>query len=300
MKKLVKLPNGDEWSGKVKDGRAVGKGTYYHHERGDCYLKEGSVKTGMFDKKQMEYSNYKAGPFNENAPQPFLFRGKGTLVYDSGVYEGDVVGEVRNGKGLYKFNNGAYYEGDFVNDRFDGKGKLVLPDGSRYEGGFMDGRRHGQGDMYFANGDHYSGDYLDGEITGEGIFTAANGEYYAGQFVDGNYEGVGEYSFKNGNFYAGEFKNNFRTGQGTMYYYTGKKYEGGFENNQWKGKGKFTYENGTYLTGVFDGFNSDSVEMHYNKSSVGYGKFINGEYVENVRIDNDDEALDKAINDDLL
>ena len=23
MKKLVKLPNGDEWSGKVKDGRAV-------------------------------------------------------------------------------------------------------------------------------------------------------------------------------------------------------------------------------------------------------------------------------------
>ena len=85
-----------------------------------------------------------------------------------------------------------------------------------------------------------------------------------------------------------------------MHYYTGKKFEGNFENNEWKGKGKFIYEDGTYITGIFDGFNSKSVEKHYSESSTGIGSFVNGEYFEKVRIDNDNDALDKAINDDIF
>ena len=113
------------------------------------------------------------------------------------------------------------------------------------------------------------------------------------------FEGNGEYIYKNGNRYVGEFKNNKKTGKGVMHYYTGKKFEGNFENDQWKGQGKFIYEDGKYLTGEFDGFNSKLVEMHYSENSNGFGYFVNGEYIEVSRSTRDDDALEKALLDDL-
>ena len=47
MKKIKLLANGDEWSGKVKNGYPVGKGIYYYHRK-DFVIKEGSFKKGKF------------------------------------------------------------------------------------------------------------------------------------------------------------------------------------------------------------------------------------------------------------
>ena len=63
---------------------------------------------------------------------------------DGSRYEGEVVNDKRNGKGIYHYANQDKYIGDWVNDkysfyftyffRFDGQGFYIFKNGERYEG----------------------------------------------------------------------------------------------------------------------------------------------------------------------
>ena len=43
---------------------------------------------------------------------------------------------MREGKGVFKLNDGKVYEGEFKNDKMEGKRVLKCTNGDVYEGGF--------------------------------------------------------------------------------------------------------------------------------------------------------------------
>ena len=47
-------------------------------------------------------------------------------IYDFDRYEGQIINEIKEGKGKFYYNNGDIYEGYFRNDKFEGKEYSVL------------------------------------------------------------------------------------------------------------------------------------------------------------------------------
>ena len=51
-----------------------------------------------------------------------------------GSYDGEMKGKDRDGKGVFKWGNGAILEGYWKNDKVNGRGRLVTADGDVYIG----------------------------------------------------------------------------------------------------------------------------------------------------------------------
>ena len=64
------------------------------------------------------------------------------------VYEGEFIGDLRQGRGRQTFADGSWYEGGWVGDRMEGWGRMQYANGSWYEGNWRGGRRHSQVCMY--------------------------------------------------------------------------------------------------------------------------------------------------------
>ena len=62
-----------------------------------------------------------------------------------GVYDGELVDGIPNGKGSSINVKGVRYSGEWKNGLYHGNGKVTLPCGETYEGGFEKGLRHGKG-----------------------------------------------------------------------------------------------------------------------------------------------------------
>ena len=70
-------------------------------------------------------------------------------IYDNGKYIGTFKNGLREGKGIFYFNNGDRYEGDWKNDKREGKGIYYYNDGDRYEGNYRNDKQEGKGICYF-------------------------------------------------------------------------------------------------------------------------------------------------------
>ena len=97
-------------------------------------------------------------------------------------YVGQFMNELKEGKGIYLYNNGTKYEGDFKNGKKDGKGIKYYTDGNRYEGDYKNGKKEGKGITYYNDGSRYEGDYKIGKKEGKGIYYYTNGDRYEGDF----------------------------------------------------------------------------------------------------------------------
>ena len=113
------------------------------------------------------------------------------IRYDNGVFNGSFVNNKKEGKGVYKYNDGDKYEGEYKNDMRDGKGSYYYHNGEKYIGEWKEDKKHGKGICYFSNGDRYEGDFRNGEFHGFGIFYYNNGEKYIGEFYDSHRHGYG-------------------------------------------------------------------------------------------------------------
>jgi len=72
--------------------------------------------------------------------------GMGKLVYpDGSVYEGELVQNIKHGKGMWRSSRGAYYSGSWENGKTHGSGVLTYPNGTTYTGEFRHGQKHGKG-----------------------------------------------------------------------------------------------------------------------------------------------------------
>ena len=128
----------------------------------------------------------------------------GVKNYPEGKYEGELVNNMREGKGkLYYINNEKYmgkiYIGEWKNDLRNGKGVETWNDGERFVGNFKNDKREGYGIYYFSNGDIYEGNWKNGKKEGFGVDYYTDGDKYEGRFKNGNKEGQGVYYFENGN-----------------------------------------------------------------------------------------------------
>ena len=75
------------------------------------------------------------------------------IKYDNGRYVGQVVNGLKEGKGIYYWNDGDRYEGDWRNDKKEGKGIY-----------------------YYNNGDRRMGDYSNDKPIGRHVLLTRNGE----------------------------------------------------------------------------------------------------------------------------
>lgn len=66
-----------------------------------------------------------------------------------GVYEGDFVNGLKEGKGYYRGINGVKYKGDYKNGVKEGFGEIYNNDDTlSYKGEFKNGLSHGRGTAY--------------------------------------------------------------------------------------------------------------------------------------------------------
>ena len=79
------------------------------------------------------------------------------------IYDGEYKKGVREGNGIYYYQNGEKYEGKFRNGIREGKGVFFWKDGKRWEGYFKNDEMNGEGIFYDEN-ESYTAIYKNGEL----------------------------------------------------------------------------------------------------------------------------------------
>ncbi len=57
----------------------------------------------------------------------------------------------------YVYNSGAVYDGEWIGNSRDGYGIQVWPDGAKYEGEWRNNKANGKGKFFHVDGDVYDG-----------------------------------------------------------------------------------------------------------------------------------------------
>ena len=183
-----------------------------------------------------------------------LKEGRGVYVWDNGNrYEGPFVKDAPDGEGKYTFANGDTYNGEVKQGALTGRGVYVTKLGDTLEGSFVNGSQQGTGTQRFASGDRYEGQIANSHAQGKGRYVGADGHSIDGEFADGVANGTGTYVFPNGDRYEGEISQSELTGKGSYFYKTGEKYEGQLLKGQPQGDGKYWFADGSRFEGQFEG-----------------------------------------------
>ena len=112
----VTLPNGDKYTGQMKNGKMHGQGTVTYSN--------GTVFTGMM----------KEGKIN----------GQGIMIFPNGdKYDGEWKNNLMDGYGTYNWKDGSWYQGRYKNGKFNGEGTLTTQ-GKQQSGIFKDGKFTGK------------------------------------------------------------------------------------------------------------------------------------------------------------
>lgn len=109
---------------------------------------------------------------------------------DGAVYQGEMQGGLRHGRGVSQYPDGSWYDGEYMQDKRHGTGVFRGAEGDYYAGGFEDDLYQGQGTLQTADGMRHSGGFQAGLFQGEGILTFPNNSFYVGTFVQGKKHGL--------------------------------------------------------------------------------------------------------------
>ena len=332
----VTYSDGDVYDGEWKDGKKQGHGKYYHHSgniyegnfdngyrsgKGKLTFKDGDVFDGIFSDGKPRIGNliktdgtvkegeFVNGTFKEKAIGSQFFDlshhsgdGLSHLIVksqDDGVYDGEAINEIPNGKGRKAYQNGDLYEGDWKDGKCHGKGKMTYVGGNVYEGEWKDGKCHGKGKMTYADGTVkegefktavdktidigvYSGETIDGIPNGKGklkyIYQKLIIGYYEGEFKNGKMCGQGKMKYITGDVYEGEWKNGVKHGNGRhVYHASGDTYNGEWKNGMMYGKGKYSFKTGGFYEGAYvGGIKSGKGRLSFPNGDTYTGEFFSG------------------------
>ena len=183
-----------------------------------------------------------------------------------GVYTGEVLDGLPNGRGIFTHPSGRKYIGEFKDGRYHGQGTYTFPDGEKRVGQWKDGREYGQGTYIYLDGQKFVGKTRQGIGTYAGVLygqdgkiiaTIVRGNYgsYIGDKLDGLPHGQGKFTYgeKDGNKteYVGQFKNGLFSGHGTWKDSYGHKLVGEWKDGKIDGQGAFTSDDGTTYVGEY-------------------------------------------------
>lgn len=152
------FPNGDIYDGDFFDGMRHGEGVYV--------AKKGYKYVGAWK----DDFRHGAGTFTyaekDSEGRPVHF----------GTYEGEWKRNMRWGKGIHRFANGASYDGAWVKDKMHGYGIYTFESKDSYEGQMHEGNMHGKG-VYTSNetGDQLQGTWVDDKQNGTFTRTTRDG-----------------------------------------------------------------------------------------------------------------------------
>ena len=183
------FPNGDVYTGDMKNGLKNGVGIFKKANNGDTYYgyfendryngigvlktKEGIVKAGKF----------KNGTLSDTVRVLIKYADK--EIYYGFVRNGT---EQKEGLGVYCYKNGDFYMGGFENDkRSDIIGVEVFANGDVYFGKFIDDKMNGTYNSYldYTKKELYNGDFTNGIRNGNGSITDKTGKKREVKYVNG-------------------------------------------------------------------------------------------------------------------
>lgn len=228
-----------------------------------------------------------------------------------------IKGNCKNGKGVYRYQNGAIYSGDFTSHQPDGFGTLIFSNGNKYVGNWKKSMKEGEGKMIFTSGETYSGQFVSNRFNGYGIYQFKNGNRYEGYWKDGKPHGEGSLYKPDEETTVGIWESgqllqqegareepeqeaatevvyeelqdcnieDCRTGIGKFDYSDGSHFEGEFLNGAPHGEGICLYQNGDHYAGEWyrDQPNGRG-KMEYANGDVLEGVWQNGQFVRGKKI----------------
>lgn len=156
-------------------------------------------------------------------------------------YKGETDDGVRDGLGIYSWNDGSYYLGVWSKGEREGMGIYLAGPGlivsncagcKVYVGHFEDGGKSGNGTCYDLSGNLiFYGEFYNGKPSGvyptSGRYnsykfqtiTYSGGDRYIGETVSGQREGIGIYVWSKGTAWLGSWKGGSRLGRGIYLYH---------------------------------------------------------------------------------
>ncbi len=144
----------------------------------------------------------------------------------------------------YTFKSGAVYDGEWIGNMRDGTGVQKWPDGARYEGERKNNKAHGKGKFFHVDGDVFEG--MESPL--QYFYKIFKNILYflKGQWIDDKANGFGIYLHVNGAKYEGDWKDDLQHGFGIETWADGSRYEGNYQLGKKQGKGFNIYKKKFY------------------------------------------------------
>lgn len=200
--------------------------------------------------------------------------GRGRLVSNNLVYDGEFIDGKKHGHGVETRSDGHKYTGQWSHDLYHGYGQLQKVNGSVYKGFFHTGTYHGYGTLKKQDG-NYDGQFCHGTYHGEGTLTHA-GLVYKGSFYYGLKHGNGTMTESNGNIYSGHWRKDRRDGHG-LYTTSDGTYTGHWSRNLQHGHGTWvSFSHGEYVGHWKRGLRHNKGQHTYKDGSVYIGGWSKG------------------------
>lgn len=159
---------------------------------------------GVPKKELIEVTPEKSKPVKPECVKGDCVNGKGEMKFSSGSYNGQWKDGLRNGYGVFSWDNGDVYKGNWVEDKRHGAGEYTWHDGSRYKGNYSHGIRSGYGIYYYTNGTIYEGTWQNNLKHGIANFyykqsVNLGGKYFNNEYVSGTGVNQESYNYKPSN-----------------------------------------------------------------------------------------------------
>lgn len=265
--------------------------TKMHHANGMYFKREELYETlqdkdQKFDKsapvKDVKYTYKSTGSVYEGQLKGGFRDGKGTMTWtDTARYEGEWEMGYACGKGTFYHADGDIYEGVWNNNKCNGYGVYTNKKGARYEGYWKNDTQSGQGTEVWPEGSKYVGQYVNGKKQGTGKYSWADGSVYQGDWVDNRINGVGQYKWKDGRKYYGHWYNNDMHGMGIYIYTDGVTYEGQYKEDKKTGYGLYFWTDGRKYDGWWYNGKQHGLGIYKDpsKGKVKYGLWEHGKRI---------------------
>ena len=241
----------------VLNGKRVRQG-YGEFKSNDGDLLKGSWVNDFLEgecEQILKDGCYNAGTFKKGK----LVEGKSKRKLANGIYVGDIVNGLFDGKGKITLDTGQEYVGEFLKGKRSGEGTCSYPNKEKYQGSWLNDMREGKGTYFYAGGQreeamwhegrqmaniptyYYDTNgiieeryYENGKLIkkkalnkntariGQKVIKTKSG-LYVGNLKDNKFNGIGTYYFSNGDIYEGSFREGLIDGNGVYYFGSGDK-----------------------------------------------------------------------------